>query len=279
MHRGGAVDAMAGMVLAQQLLKQEDEATQALEFLLDFAQETNDANALAVARSCQARLCLLRGDLKTPMQWMQTAGEMQSPPVPFLWLEAPDITFCRALIGSGIAANLALAEQRLRKMRRQYEINHFVGQTIEVIVLQAMASARQERTDEALMAVADALALAMPGGWLRPFVETGPPMVKLLNRLPRQEISNELMHFIGKILSAQPDHVVYDDSPGLLEPLTEREGEIVRLLATEMTAKEIADYLVVSVATVRAHIRNIYSKMNVHGRSEAVQRARDLGIF
>jgi LuxR family maltose regulon positive regulatory protein len=131
MHRGGAVDAMVGMVLTQQLRKQGSEATQALELLLEFAHETNDANALAVAQSCQARLCLLRGDLTTPMQWVQSAGETQISPVPFLWLEVPGITCCRALIGSGIAANLALAEQRLRKARRLYETNHFAGQSLK----------------------------------------------------------------------------------------------------------------------------------------------------
>jgi LuxR family maltose regulon positive regulatory protein len=88
-----------------------------------------------------------------------------------------------------------------------------------------------------------------------------------------------LRRFIDKILSAQPDPVAHEDSPGLLDPLTAREEEIVRLLATELSAKGIADYLVVSVATVRAHIRSIYSKMDVHGRAEAVQRAKDLGIL
>ena len=90
---------------------------------------------------------------------------------------------------------------------------------------------------------------------------------------------SKLKLFIGRILSAQSDSVVHADLPGLLEPLTAREEEIVRLLATELSAKGIADYLVVSVATVRAHIRSIYSKMDVHGRAEAVQGAKDLGIL
>jgi len=188
------------------------------------------------------------------------------------------------------------ASKLLQSIRDACETCRFTCQVIEVAVLQSMALVKQGRTDDALEALKEVLSLAEPGGWIRPFVEAGPPMADMLQQLHKQNVA---VDFIERLLAAfrrdeqAPVQDTFDQdvssplhplstSPSaqpLVEPLTNRESEILELLAQRRQNKEIAEKLFVSAETVKSHLKNIYGKLNVTNRREAVTRARSLGIL
>ena len=136
----------------------------------------------------------------------------------------------------------------------------------------------------------DSLDLAEPGGFIRNFVDLGPPMADLLKRAMKQRSHRD---YVGEILAA-----FGEDKPGpvrdapdaqsarapamspqpLIEPLTDREIEILNLLKQRIYNREIAERLFVSTETVKTHLTNIYQKLQVKTRREAVDKARKLGI-
>jgi LuxR family maltose regulon positive regulatory protein len=272
------IDALAGLSLVQQLNGVVDEAAITMEQLLQLAQELNEPLYLSVAHSCQARIALLQGNLALAVQWAQEERPIPSPAELFLWLEVPAITRARVLVADGSEESLLKAGELLGDIREQSERCFFTNQTIEVAVLQSLALEKQGRSAEAAQVLSDTLALALPGTWIRPFVELGSPMADLLQRLKRQGTDDEMSSYIDLILAAFPALV-----PGhqlqLNDPLTDRELHVLRLLSTKLSAREIADELVVTVYTVRMHTKNIYSKLDVHSRVEAIEHARELKLI
>jgi LuxR family maltose regulon positive regulatory protein len=221
-----------------------------------------------------------------------------------MWLEAPLITQARCFIAEGSKRSLKAATESLRNLKQQCEEWRFTCQIIEIAVLQALALKKRGRADEALDALKDAVALAEPGGWIRPFVEAGQTMADLLMRLRQQNVS---VDYIERILAAFPDTASTTPLPdlrstsvergfesenvsqisdpkskiknSLVEPLTNRELDVLELLAQRLQNKEIAEKLFVSPATVKSHLESIYQKLNVSNRREAVDRAIELGIL
>ena len=130
--------------------------------------------------------------------------------------------------------------------------------------------------------------MAAPGGFVRPFVDLGAPMLSLLERLPQEVAATE---HVGHILAAcgagprAPESrpfttaVLSDGAGALLEPLSRREQDVLELLAERLRDKEIAVKLFVSPATVKSHLRCLYRKLEVGDRREAVARARELEIL
>jgi LuxR family maltose regulon positive regulatory protein len=151
----------------------------------------------------------------------------------------------------------------------------------------SLISKGQGKDAEALSLLKSALDLARPGEWVHPFMEPGPKMADLLKMLEKKDGDD----FTGKILAAfdgsqsrvSPAAV----SPGprkprsqpLVEPLTNRELDILDLIAERLQSKEIADKLCVSSETVKSHLKNIYQKLGVGNRRAAAEKARELGIL
>jgi LuxR family maltose regulon positive regulatory protein len=299
-----AVDALAGLALSRQLLLQEEKAAETLDMALKYARETNDPYCLSVAESCRARLSVLRGDLSAAVPWAQSASGMPSAADLFMWLEVPAITRARVMIASGEPKCLEKATELLRAIRQISEACRFMCQTIEVAVLQSLALDKQGRAEGAHKALEEVVALAEPRGWIRPFVEAGPPMADLLKRLIKKNVAVE---YIDRLLAAFRDdeyRVVPDaslsqaiqelsvspqsprtpvsasaDVQPLVEPLTNRELDVLELLVQRMQNKEIAEKLCISPETVKAHLRNIFQKLMVSTRRQAITRAKALGIL
>jgi LuxR family maltose regulon positive regulatory protein len=148
-----------------------------------------------------------------------------------------------------------------------------------------MAFQALEDKVSALDSLSQALTLAKPEGYVRIFVDEGEPMATLLALAVSQEIEPD---YAGELLGAFPKEVqqaVESDMElttipqPLVEPLSERELEVLRLMATGLKYQEIAENLVISVNTVRHHTRNIYGKLGVSSRAQAIARARDLGLL
>ena len=156
---------------------------------------------------------------------------------------------------------------------------------IETLVLQALALQAQGHDDRALVTLERALTLAELEGYVRTFIDEGPQMGRLLRRAMVKGIT---VNYAGVLLAAleaeatkaatQP-HIPEGAAPALVEPLSPRETEVLRLLTTHLSHAEMAEELVVSVNTVRSHVKNIYAKLDVHSRMEAVECARELGLL
>jgi LuxR family maltose regulon positive regulatory protein len=151
-----------------------------------------------------------------------------------------------------------------------------------MLVVQALAHRAQGRVDAGLDPLERALTLAEPEGYVRTFVDEGEPMRDLLRHAVAAGISSA---YARRLLSAfeerTPAGFVLQTAAGagLVEPLTAREVEIVRLVAAGMTNQEIAEQLVISLPTVKRHIANAYGKLGVGHRTEAVARANELGLL
>jgi len=129
-----------------------------------------------------------------------------------------------------------------------------------------------------------ALILAKPGGFIRIFVDEGPPMTRLLYEAATRGIAPE---YTRRLLAAFPVAEPEQADPlrtlapksELIEPLSEREFEVLQLVAEGLTNPEIASRLFLALNTVKAHTRNIYGKLNVHSRTQAIARSQELGLL
>ena len=144
-------------------------------------------------------------------------------------------------------------------------------------MLQALAHQAAGESEQAVQAIGEALALAAPGGLLRPFVDEGPPLAALLRDAVKQGIAPV---FAQQVLAAFGETAVapLPTAQPLPDPLSERELEVLRLLATALTGPEIARELMISLNTLRTHTKNIYSKLGVNSRRTAVRRAAELDL-
>jgi LuxR family maltose regulon positive regulatory protein len=158
------------------------------------------------------------------------------------------------------------------------------------LALQAIALQAQGDAEQALTALERALSIAEPEGYVRTFIDEGAPMARLLRQAIERGITVEYASRLlaameretkddGQLAPVRPSSVGDRSSSVLVEPLSGREMEVLRLLATRLSSAEMADHLVISVHTVRSHIKSIYAKLDVHKRHEAVARARELGLL
>jgi LuxR family maltose regulon positive regulatory protein len=184
---------------------------------------------------------------------------------------------------TGSRQDLRQASESLTMLRQSVEALHNSYQTIVLMVLQSLALNRLGGADEALDILRQAIQLAKPGGWVYPFVESGPPMAELLERLTHQNGAGDYPRRVldqfprpGRsppdTAAANPRDLIGHDA-GLTEPLTRREVDVLELLAQRLQTKEIATRLFVSPETVKTHLKNLYQKLGVKNRREASVKA------
>jgi LuxR family maltose regulon positive regulatory protein len=173
----------------------------------------------------------------------------------------------------------------LEPLRQQMEAKGLADERLKVMVLQAIAlhaAALQAdgEKEEAVQLLGDALALAEPGGFIRLFVDEGMPMAHLLSEAAALGMMPD---YIGKLLAAfeAEEHrgAIPPPSQPLVEPLSPRELEVLGLIAQGLSNREISERLFLALATVKGHNRRIYGKLQVQRRTEAVARARELGLL
>jgi LuxR family maltose regulon positive regulatory protein len=169
------------------------------------------------------------------------------------------------------------------------EAKGWEDEQLNVMVLQALALESHGDKDQAVHLLSDALAKAVPGGFIRLFVDEGRPMAHLLSEV---EVLGRMPDYIGKLLAAfKADAHKHEDtaSPAsptsrppaqsLIEPLSRREVEVLQLIAQGLSNQEISERLVLALETVKGHNKKIFGKLQVQRRTEAVARARQLGLL
>ncbi len=278
------IEALAGQVLTQQTLNRTADAEATLKLLLDFSRTTGDPLQVLVAESSRARLSLLLGDVTSASQWARMATVEHHAPSMLFFIESPSLTQARAWIAAGGENGLDDVLAGLGTLRQKVEGLHNTYQAIEITVLQAAALDVLGRAEEALATLEEALALGGPRGWVRPFLEPGPRMISLLEQLRERE---DLTPSVEPILNAAEEaadraaaeNAHHRRSVRASEILTNREFEILELLAQRMRDKEIAARLFISAQTVNSHLRNIYQKLGVGDRRQAVVKATEMDIL
>jgi LuxR family maltose regulon positive regulatory protein len=245
-------------------------------------------NESDVSRSLRARLQLLQGDVEEAGRWADTFTA-PLPDRPMLWIEIPHLTRARILIARNRDADAATALEALEDLHGLAERTHNTRVKIESLALQALALDTLGRPEDGLDALNQTLDLCRPGDFIRVFVDLGPHMKAMLRRLAGHDFAPET---IQRILAAFPGSGTpgYSHEAGstrslvpgegsLLEPLTPRELEILALLRKNLSDKQIARKLFLSPETVKRHAANIYGKLGVHRRSDAVAAAEARGIL
>ena len=171
----------------------------------------------------------------------------------------------------------------LEPLRRHVEARSWQDERLKVMVLQAVALHAYGERDKAVQVLGEALALAEPGGFIRIFVDEDTPMAQLLSDAATRGM---MADYAGKLLVAFEAEVQKSNDKSslpsaqlLIEPLSLRELEILRLIALGLSNHEIGERLFLALSTVKGHNRNIFAKLQVQSRTEAIARARELGLL
>jgi LuxR family transcriptional regulator, maltose regulon positive regulatory protein len=233
----------------------------------------------------KARLRIAQGRLDDARAWAQQRGVSPSDPPTYL-AEYDQLTLARLIIaehqahpdGDSLEAALALLDRIVAAASSASR----AGSLVEARMVQALAQHAAGHTDAALSDLSEALAEGVPAGYVRLFLDEGPPMVDLLEQVARSAThdvrahAERLLTVVRKPSAPSSAGAAPDPSE---EGLSERELEVLRLLATELSGPDIARQLFVSVNTLRTHTKHIFTKLDVNTRRGAVRRAAELGLL
>jgi LuxR family maltose regulon positive regulatory protein len=228
----------------------------------------------------QARVWLAQGRLDEVSHWarergLDTKGDLAYPH------EMEYLVLARILISQGAPEE---AITLLERLLGAAEAGGRISRVIEILMLRAAAFQAEGDTAQASTTLERALTLAEPGGFIRVFVDEGPPMARLLYEALNRGIAPDYVRrLLAAFPMAEPEKAepsrAQTAKPELVEPLSERELEVLQLIAEGLTNPEIAARLFLALNTVKTHSRNIYGKLGVHSRTQAVSRARALGLL
>ena len=297
-----AIQGPIGLALVLQARGQVDAAQAAVTAVLDYAQQTNNDAARQAGRAFGAALALRQGKTEEASQWVAEAGH-SFVPTAVVTLFEPPLGAAAILLQQGTRAALNDAEQMLWQMETYLAAAHVNRFYVEMLTLKALLYSKQGQRAKALEALAQAVTVAQPGNLQRVFLDIDSGLQGLLSEL---DLDGERGVFVRQLCAAanmtaaapvvdrasprpansaagatavaraatmqQPRH------PDLLELLTNRELEVLQLLALRLTNKEIAQALGISTGTVKQHTINLFRKLHVANRREAILQARAMGF-
>jgi LuxR family maltose regulon positive regulatory protein len=265
---------------------------------LDLARELVDSVSAYAAETAHRRIAvdvdafrayMVAGAGQLDPGWAETAPlDVDGQPAPLNTFVDPRLMRVRALLRVKTPASLARAAAILDQVHQLALTYHNARCQIETLALRALLDEARGGQDAALTALGEAVDLAAPGGVIRTFVDLGAGMAHLLGHLAARDGAGV---YLDQVLAA------FDDMgpaqpvaptprsrrsaapPELVEPLSDRELDVLELLAQRYSNDEIASALSIAPSTVKRHAVNIYQKLQVQGRRQAVARARELGLL
>ena len=234
----------------------------------------------------RARVLAAQGRVGEALAWAGEQGLSADDDLSYL-REFEHITLAKVLLAQyraqGRAPALHDAARLLQRLLQAAEAGERRGNVIEILVLQALTGHARGDVPGALAALERALTLAEPEGYVRVFASEGPPMASLLGRVAKQRTTwdypRRLVDAGSYAGGATRRGPAASAGQGLVEPLSERELDVLRLLSSDLDGPDIARELTVSLNTLRTHTRNIYAKLGVNSRRAAVRQAAELNLL
>ena len=235
----------------------------------------------------KARVLIAQGHLMEAQAWALEHHLSSKDDLSFL-REFEHITLARLMIAQyereESAQELQDISDFIERLLAAAEDGGRIGRMIEILLLRVWIQQVQAKSVSALSTLEQALILAEPEGIAHLFLEEAAVLQDLLRRIATagsegRSFARHLLSLLAERTGSVTDPVQHAAAADLVEPLTPREIEILRLIPTGMTNQEIADHLFISLATVKRHISNVYGKMDVRHRMEAVVRARELNLL
>jgi LuxR family transcriptional regulator, maltose regulon positive regulatory protein len=225
----------------------------------------------------KARVWIAQGSLGEALGWAHEHGLSADDDLNYL-REFEHITLARMLLAQRAEPDVDQAARLLDRLLLAAEEGERTGRVIEILVLRALTHQRLGDTPAALACLERAVTLAEPEGYVRLFADEGPPIAALLKALTKQRTAG---NYVRRLLAAAGEMTGHDSpvKQALIEPLSERELDVLRLLGSELDGPAIARELTVSLNTIRTHTKNIYAKLAVTSRRAAVSRATELGLL
>ncbi|GAB6191063.1 LuxR C-terminal-related transcriptional regulator [Desulfocastanea catecholica] len=266
-----------------------EEADQIIESVIGYMLESGNADLLELCQAFQADLALRMGKIAEADLWRR--NHPLKPLTPAYRFYTADLTLPRMLLAKRTANNLNEAERILCQLHTYHAATHNTRMVIEILVMQALLQALRGEQVKAFATLLEVLALAEPGRIIRPFLDMGSEMADLLGCLLKH---NPTLNFAGQIYEAfgsknNTIDIKQDDDGSTLRPspsadfyippLTNREIEVLKILASGMSNTEIGDALYISPETVKRHLSTIYQKLEVKNRHQAVMIGKSMGIL
>lgn len=277
-------ESLFGLALTEQALGNAPQSERLLTDLDTLMAETGNEELRPRINTCQARLALQRGDDTEAIRWLETSPTDRIDIL--LYMVCPSLTAARVLLARGQPRDLAAAEALVTKLRARAEREHATDWVIRTLAVQALVEQARGNGMAALDHLAEALDLAEPGGFVRIFLDLGAPLMALLRGLAaRRPPSLYLTRLLAaseaapSVAPAPTRQQIADPTFALLSVLTDREAEVLQLLAHHLTNKEIAAELSISPMTVKRHISNVFDKLGVGSRRQAIVQATALGLL
>jgi LuxR family transcriptional regulator, maltose regulon positive regulatory protein len=291
---GWTLPLAAGLTVLARIRQAQGDPAAALEAVREAEQVQIDEAVVGLlnpAPAVRARLALSNGRLDAAARWVRQRGlaVQDEPSYP---RERDYLVLARVLLAQ------QAPERALELLEPWTALAAAQGRTestIELLALQALAYADRGDEPTALITLAEALVLGSPEGYLRVFVDEGPPMAALFRQLlggrhPKRQAAVDAipLDYLAGLAAAfeQTGAPIFPAAkrgavlvPGLVEALSARELEVLALLATGKPNRAIAEELVVSLDTVKRHVTNLFNKLGVANRTQAVARARELGLL
>lgn len=269
--------------LAQARIKESGGEWGAALDLLDVAGRVYVKNPVPMfqpVESHKARVHLRQGRLDKAQAWALERGLSVKDEASYLG-EYEHLTLARVRLAEGSFAGV---HEMLERLLALAQSQNRTGSTVEILLTQALVHQAQGNQPESIAALERALTLTEPEGYIRIYADEGEAMQALLAK----HLSNrDLSDYVERILAVFPQSTLPQNQKSkiknrqseIVEPLSEREMEVLKLLRGELSGPEIAERLIVSLNTLRTHTKNIFNKLGVNNRRAAVRRAEELDLF
>jgi ATP/maltotriose-dependent transcriptional regulator MalT len=242
---------------------------------------TESANSLQNARQLNevyaflARIALAGGDVESARRWALMPRLAADPPAGSMSL--PDsLILARIHIAEG---DVEAAVELLERLRRTLAASGARYNLLHVLALLSLAYLDLFELEQAIQVLHDALVIGEAAHHVRVFIDDGSPMSRLLRIAHRRGVQVYYVNTLLKASGETPEKLTKFTHIDLIEPITAREIDVLELLALSLTNKEISEELFIALSTVKRHITNLYGKLGVSSRTEAVQKARKLNLL